>query len=150
MRRFFVPLAAVAILAAGLVLATSAPAAPAKLFAALTGAAECNAAGTCGLGDPDGAGTAELTATLRPHSRICWSIDVTNITLPPTGVHIHRAPVGVAGPIVVDFMGQLSGCTNVAPTLLSEIIHHPERFYVNVHNADFPAGAIRGQLTGTP
>jgi hypothetical protein len=27
------------------------------------------------------------------------------------------------------------------------ILKHPAAYYVNVHNADFPAGAARGQLS---
>ncbi|MBA3400981.1 MAG: CHRD domain-containing protein [Actinobacteria bacterium] len=27
------------------------------------------------------------------------------------------------------------------------IIDHPEQYYVNVHNAPFPGGAVRGQLS---
>jgi len=30
--------------------------------------------------------------------------------------------------------------------LLMDIIQHPQDYYVNVHTADFPGGAIRGQL----
>src|SRR5713226_1723245 len=33
---------------------------------------------------------------------------------------------------------------------MSEIIANPAGFYANIHNADFPGGAIRGQLTAAP
>jgi hypothetical protein len=101
-----------------------------------------------GPGDPDGTGTAFLA--IDPDAlTVDWSIAVSNIDFPLTGAHIHQAPAGVPGPIVVDFNSQLSGTTSVDPAILAGILATPTNYYVNVHNADFPAGAIRGQL-GAP
>jgi hypothetical protein len=107
-----------------------------------------------GPGDPDGQGFVSLE--LNPgQEQICFHILVSNITLPATGAHIHEAASGVAGPVVVPLTppgadGISSGC--VGPEAgadreeILEIIQEPEEYYVNVHNSDFPAGAVRGQL----
>jgi CHRD domain-containing protein len=124
----------------------------AKRVASMNGAEECNAAGTaCNLGDPDGTGSAQITLNVG-HATVCWATTVANITLPATASHIHEAPVGRAGPIVVplsapDASGHASGCTTADPELIQAIVDHPEEYYVNVHTTDFPAGAIRGQLS---
>jgi hypothetical protein len=103
-----------------------------------------------GPGDEDGSGTA--TITLNPgQEEVCWQISVSGIALPATGAHIHEGAVGVAGPVDVtlsppDGTGMSGGCTTVDRDEILEIIQHPDEYYVNVHNADFPAGAIRGQL----
>lgn len=113
---------------------------------ALTGAAEAP-----GPGDPDGSGTATIKINYG-QGTLCWDIRVTGITLPATAAHIHDAPVGVAGPVFVGLSGPGTkgaaiGCASVSRDLLKAILEHPEEYYVNVHNADFPAGALRGQLS---
>jgi CHRD domain len=117
-----------------------------RLTATLTGAAEVP-----GPGDPNASGTA--TITLNPgQEEVCWEITVSGITLPAIAAHIHFAPVGVAGPIVVsltppDASGFSSGCTSVNRDLVKAILKNPSAYYVNVHTTDFQAGAARGQLT---
>ena len=107
-----------------------------------------------GPGDADGSGLATMTLN-QGQGEICWELDWENIDA-PTRAHIHRAPAGSNGPIVVFFFDIViadpipvddSGCTEVAADLIKEIRQNPSEFYVNIHNAAFPAGAIRGQLS---
>ena len=123
-----------------------------KFTTALTGAAECNSGGTCNLGDPDGSGTAQITVNYG-QNRVCWTISVANID-PATRAHIHKGPATGSGPIVVSFFetsatADLESCTTAPldPALVKDLIQNPQDYYVNVHNAAFPAGAVRGQLS---
>lgn len=115
------------------------------LSAELTGAAEAP-----GPGDPDGSGTASLRVN-PGQEEICYTLTVENIA-PATAAHIHVAPVGQPGPVVVPLVPPTSGassdCAAVDRELALAILMHPENYYVNVHNAEFPAGAVRGQLHG--
>ena len=123
-----------------------------KFSTDLTGAQEVSAAFPAGgAGDPDGTGTARVTVNVG-QQRVCWDLTVANIAT-PTRAHIHRAPPLVNGGIVVDFFNStpssLSGCTTdpLSRDLLRDIIQNPQNYYVNVHNAAFPGGAIRGQMS---
>jgi hypothetical protein len=104
-----------------------------------------------GPGDPDGSGVARIEVNLGQRE-VCWWISVEDITLPATGAHIHDAPAGSPGPVVVplsppDESGTSSGCRTVEDKeLLLNILTSPEEYYVNVHSTQFPAGAVRGQL----
>jgi hypothetical protein len=115
-----------------------------RLSTNLTGEAEVP-----GPGDPDGRGKAKLRFDVRDHE-ICYKLNVSRIS-PATAAHIHIGTADVAGPVVVHLQpptdGSSNACTVVDRDLVKEIIRHPERYYVNVHNADFPAGAVRGQLS---
>ena len=59
----------------------------------LTGAAEVPPA------DPDGSGTGQLWLN-HGQGTVCWELAVADIA-PATAAHIHRAPAGVNGPVVV-------------------------------------------------
>lgn len=101
-------------------------------------------------GDPDGAGMATLRVNAG-QKQVCYSINVTGLTLPAVGAHIHRNVAGANGPVVVGFTppnanGSTSGCVTVTRDLALAIIRNPENYYVNVHTPGFTAGAIRGQL----
>ena len=149
---------ALSFLASAALMATAALAQPPdqggrKFTTTLSGAQEVNATHpTGGAGDPDGTGTASITVNVG-QQRVCWDITVNNIAAPTRG-HIHNAPALINGWIVVGFFEPttvaLNGCTPttqpVDRALLMDIIQHPQNYYVNVHNADFPGGAIRGQL----
>jgi hypothetical protein len=113
------------------------------LTATLTGAAE-----RPGPGDTDGSGS--IAITINPgQKRICYELTVAGIET-PTAAHIHIAPVTSPGPVVVPFpappLGASSGCIDVTSREAAQLLAKPSAYYFNVHNATFPAGAIRGQL----
>lgn len=102
-----------------------------------------------GGGDSDGTGTAMFR--LSPgQEQLCYTLSVQGI-LPAFAAHIHEAPAGVEGPIVIPLSaptsGSSGGCIYVEREELMELIREPENYYVNVHNSDFPGGAVRAQLS---
>jgi hypothetical protein len=95
-------------------------------------------------GDPDGSGTAEVKIN---GTKVCWEIEVAKVgTI--TAAHIHKGGPGVAGPVVVPFgkTYKSGGCTTTSTSLAAAINKSPGAYYVNVHNAKYPGGAVRGQL----
>jgi hypothetical protein len=118
-------------------------------FGVLKGANEVGTDGQTGAGDRNGRGS--FTGIL-DGNRLCYGITVANIGK-PVASHIHRAPRGENGDIVVELKqprkgdpGSSSGCTNVSSSLADDLRENPRAFYVNVHNEKFPGGAVRGQL----
>ena len=101
-----------------------------------------------GPGDADGRGKALVRVNPRK-GKVCFRLRWRNIS-EPTRAHIHEGAKGVAGDIVVPlFEGTPTrrGCVEgLDQDLLRNIKRHPRQYYVNIHTADFAAGAIRGQL----
>ena len=149
-------------LIASLVVSGSGLAASGRPYAlALSGANEFNAAGAPinPHGDTD-RGTGIIT--LNPgRGEVCWSFGTIILTADealPHVAHIHLAPAGVAGGVVVDLFGGSAvapaptsyptgtTCVPAARDALIAILQDPTAYYVNLHNAQHPAGVMRDQL----
>jgi hypothetical protein len=81
--------------------------------------------------------------------KVCWDFKLAKIDGKPSQAHIHKGKAGVAGNVVVPLGANYKrqGCTTAARSLVKAILKSPGSYYVNVHNAKHPAGAMRGQLT---
>ena len=111
--------------------------------------ANMTGAQVAGGGDPDGSGRAEVTV-LDKADRICYELDLRGIGQ-PTSVAIHRGAAGQNGPVVLGFETpngtEAKGCTSPPEGVADAIEANVAGHYVMVHTAEFPNGAIRGQLT---
>jgi len=115
-----------------------------KATAKLTGDAEVP-----DPGDPKGSGTAQVT--LNPDKgEVCYELSVANIQ-EATATHIHEGAMGKEGPVKVTLeapkTGSAKGCAKADVAVIQAILKDPAGYYVNVHNAAFPKGAVRGQLS---
>ena len=114
-------------------------------------------------GDPDGSGKAEFTFDTE-QGTVCYEIEVEGIAAPVEpgpgvgSAHIHTLASVPPGAIAVNLQADFqpdksdefkaSGCVQVDSALLQAILENPDQFYVNIHNAEFPGGALAGLLSG--
>lgn len=151
MRRRHVTFGLIAV--TGLVLGITAPVGAqggdSALFTVMTGAKEVDSTGAKGGGDKNGRGSFSATLDGR---QLCYGIQVKNIDN-PVASHIHKAGRNAAGPVVQELdapatgdPGASSACVRVSRSLARDLRRHPGRYYVNVHTAKLPNGAVRGQL----
>jgi CHRD domain len=93
--------------------------------------------------------------------QLCYTLEVSNLTMDPFAAHIHLGPRNVAGGIVVGLLTPTAATSTVnecitavddatGPALstadLAAIAADPGAYYVNVHTNNFPGGEVRGQL----
>ena len=100
-------------------------------------------------------GTARITINAA-RTAVCWDLEYTTNQV-VRAAHIHKAAVGVAGPIVFGFFNPPTpspvineGCRPGTATelpFIRDIANHPGDYYVNIHTVAHPGGATRGQLT---
>jgi hypothetical protein len=109
-------------------------------------------------GDLDGRGKAEFTFDT-VEGTICYEIEVEGIAEPVEpalglgSAHIHLvATGGIAVGLEAEFQPdksdefKASGC--VDSVLIGAILNNPDQYYLNIHNVEFPGGALSGLLSG--
>jgi len=118
------------------------------------------------VGDATGMGHAYVFGVDGDETTLCYVLEVSGIQMVPVGdgmaAHIHEGSMSENGPVVAALAGPEDGdagdCLTEGeegkfPTgeagIVQRILNNPGDFYINVHNPQFPAGAIRGQLSGS-
>jgi hypothetical protein len=130
------------------------------------------------VGDPRGRGEAYVFGIDANITTLCYVVRVVRIgelSMPPGNgrqAHIHKGKRGENGPVVVNLAwpqdGRAADCIaedrilpNGSPAFVRDpdsgepvasvvdILTNPDDYYINVHNAEYPAGAVRGQLMDT-
>jgi hypothetical protein len=127
----------------------------------LSGAAEFNNVGVPinPHGDND---RGSIVLRLNPgQQEVCWSVGALTLTTGdalPHVAHIHLAPAGVAGGVVIDLFGGSAPvpaptsfptgttCVPADRDAILDIFDDPSAYYVNLHNAQHPGGVMRAQL----
>ena len=128
------------------------------LEASLDGRAEVAKGATSNrlVGDPNGRGEAYVFGIDGDPTTLCYVLTVDKIGT-ATAAHIHEGAAGKNGPVVANLAapadGNAADCLTegeagkfVGDTTVAEILANPQDYYVNVHNAEYPGGAVRGQL----
>lgn len=106
-----------------------------------------------GPGDPDGFAHGTIIFDTGVNE-VSWSLVYHDIAA-PTAFHIHMAPIcesaGVYhGLAITGGPDELVGSVPMSDALIDPVLANPAAFYLNIHNDDFPAGALRGQIVYTP
>ena len=97
-------------------------------------------------GSPTAHGIVNLTLK-SGRGQVCWTFQLAGVRK-PLAAHIHKGRPGVSGPVFIA-LGRAfksKGCTSAPKKMIEAVEANPNAYYVNVHNAKFPAGVVRGTL----
>jgi hypothetical protein len=99
-------------------------------------------------GDADGTGILKF-AVRSDGGRFCYDLSVSNIST-PTSASLNMGTRDSSGQQIAALQppvtGSVNGCVTLDADRISDIQRNPANYYVNVGNAEFPNGAMRGQL----
>lgn len=101
-------------------------------------------------GEPGATVEGEFTIDTESGS-ITYTVTVAGNSEEVAAAHIHKAPPGQAGDVVVPLdpaaiNAGTEATTTADPAIAAEIANSPEQYYVNVHSPSFQPGFARGQL----
>ena len=92
-----------------------------------------------------------FTATLNG-TTLKWTLTFKNLSGAAMAAHIHTAPRGVAGPVIVPLCSPCTSPASGTAMLTADQVKDllARKDYANVHTAKNPGGEIRGQITKAP
>lgn len=98
-------------------------------------------------GDPIGSGVAIVSINAATN-QLCWTISSLTNVPSPTEVRLFQNFTGASGRngFRLGHGYKPSGCIPIEPPVLGKMELKPQIFFVNVHSARYPGGAVRGPL----
>jgi hypothetical protein len=108
----------------------------------LSGAAETSGGAPAGAGD--------AIVAFHGTSIVCWRFAHLHGFTGATSARIYGASLNKDGKVVASLSTgprlHHQGCRHADPSVISAIERRPRDYYVNVHSARYPHGAVRAQL----
>ena len=105
-----------------------------------------------GPGDAGARGDVSIL-TGEPTSQLCALVSVTGASAAPTAAHLHKGGSTEVGPTVLTLKtpdpangGPVACYRGLDQTVVDDVRANPGGYYIDVHTADHPNGAVRGQL----
>jgi hypothetical protein len=100
-------------------------------------------------GDPDGSGMARMIF-YPMKNKICYRVTVSGIQT-ATKAHLHMGDAGEeGGPVKLNLLPPRNSAREcirgLGERFIKKIARNSSSYYVDVHNNEYPGGAVRGQL----